>query len=82
MSTACYAYNSELGTGPYGYVPSFAAGVTFCVLFGSSSLAHVVQSVLKRQGWLLVFAIGAIGKIKLLNPQLGHRQLGGTRLIV
>jgi len=46
--------------GVYGYEPSLAAGVAFCILFGFSMLGHTFTSIRHRTWWQLVFAIGAL----------------------
>jgi len=43
----------------YGYVPSLAPGVVFCVLFGISCIGHIIQTSQKHAWWFYVFAIGA-----------------------
>lgn len=66
----CKAYNG-IDTS-YGYVPTKAAGVAFCVLFGLSMLAHFVQFVWTRTWWCSVFAVGCFGNIfslTLVNRQ-------------
>jgi len=47
-------------SGVYGYDPSLAAGVVFCVLFGLSMLAHTFTSFRYRTWWQLVFSVGAL----------------------
>lgn len=44
----------------YGYRPSVAAGVVFCILFGLSMVVHTVQFIWKRTWWCSVFAIGCL----------------------
>ncbi|KAJ5239951.1 hypothetical protein N7468_004570 [Penicillium chermesinum] len=56
---ACAAYVPGIGTS-YGYVPSLGAGITFCVLFGVSMIAHTVQLCWKRTWWCVVFSIGCM----------------------
>ncbi|KAL2222962.1 RTA1 like protein-domain-containing protein [Thermoascus aurantiacus ATCC 26904] len=48
---------------PYGYKPSLAAGIVFCVLFGLSMIAHTVQLVWKRNWWCVVFTIGCLTEV-------------------
>ena len=47
--TTCYAYDPRYGTS-YGYHPSLAAGIIFCVLFGISCLSHIVQAAFLKAG--------------------------------
>jgi len=58
----CHAYIDGFRP-PYGYVPSLAAGVVFCVLFGLSMVLHTVQFIWKRQWWCAVFAIGCLVEV-------------------
>lgn len=70
----CKAYNGTDTS--YGYVPSSAAGVAFCVLFGLSMLAHIVQFCWKRTWWCSVFALGSFGMIR--SPTAINRQIRWT----
>lgn len=56
--------------GPYGYKPSLAAGITFCVLFGLTMLHHTFASVRYRTWWQIVFVIGALSKDPLVVLEL------------
>ena len=56
----CAAYMDDVKTS-YGYVPSKAAGIAFCALFGVSMIAHIVQLTWSRTWWASVFAIGCLG---------------------
>lgn len=47
----------------YGYVPSLAAGIVFCVLFGLSMLVHLYQTIQTRAWWTIVFSIGALTEL-------------------
>ncbi|KAL1302764.1 hypothetical protein AAFC00_003111 [Neodothiora populina] len=47
----------------YGYKPSLAGGIVFCVLFGLSMLVHVGQSIYYRSWWSMVFAVGALTEL-------------------
>lgn len=49
--------------GPYGYIPSYAAGIAFCVVFGLSMLGHTFTSVKYKTWWQFIFAIGALGEL-------------------
>lgn len=60
LEEGCYAYVPGVDTS-YDYVPSKAAGIAFCVLFGLSMLVHIVQFCWKRTWWCSVFAIGCLG---------------------
>lgn len=63
----CKAHVDGIQTS-YGYVPSKAAGIAFCVLFGLSMTAHIVQFCWKRTWVYSVFAIGCLGKQSLQIP--------------
>lgn len=49
--------------GPYGYKPSLAAGITFCVLFGIPLILHTFTSIRSRIWWQTVFAVGALTEV-------------------
>ncbi|THZ35960.1 RTA1-domain-containing protein [Aureobasidium pullulans] len=61
-TTGCEAYNPLQRTA-YGYVPSLAAGIVYCVLFGLSMFFHVFQTIKTRALWNLVFAIGCLTEV-------------------
>ncbi|KAI5249980.1 RTA1-domain-containing protein [Aureobasidium subglaciale] len=61
-STGCMAYDPRQRSA-YGYVPSLAAGIVYCVLFGLSGLAHTFQAIRTRALWNLVFAIGCLTEV-------------------
>lgn len=50
---------------PYGYRPSLAAGVTFCVLFGLVSVGHVWKILRFRTWTAILLAIGALSECSL-----------------
>jgi hypothetical protein len=53
----------------YGYVPTLAAGIAYCTLFGLSMILHTVQMTWKRTWWTSVFSIGCLGTyIVSLSP--------------
>ncbi len=54
--------------GAYGYTPSLAVGIVFCVLFGVSMLRHTFASVRYHIWWQLVFAVGALSKPSFQYP--------------
>ena len=58
-SIGCVPYNPAQRTA-YGYVPSLAAGIVYCVLFGLSMVAHTFQAIRTKALWNLVFAVGAL----------------------
>ena len=60
-TTGCLAWDPEQRNA-YGYRPSFAAGIVYCVLFGLSMIVHCVQAAWTRGWWNLVFAVGALSK--------------------
>lgn len=64
-STGCVPYNPAQRTA-YGYVPSLAAGIVYCVLFGLSMIAHTFQAIKTRALWNLVFAVGCLSMFDLL----------------
>ncbi|KAF9784938.1 RTA1-domain-containing protein, partial [Thelephora terrestris] len=48
---------------PFNYVPSFAAGIVFVVLFGLLTTIHLGQALRSRMWWLLpTVVIGGIGE--------------------
>ncbi|KAH7240417.1 RTA1 like protein-domain-containing protein [Fusarium solani] len=47
----------------YGYVPTFGAGIAFCVLFLLSTFAHVFQFARARRWTSLTFALGAMTEL-------------------
>ncbi|KAJ5770597.1 uncharacterized protein N7511_002648 [Penicillium nucicola] len=59
INQGCTALKSDLDPS-YGYVPTKAAGIAFCVLFGLSMVAHTFQFCWKRTWWCSVFAIGCL----------------------
>ncbi|KZF22887.1 RTA1-domain-containing protein [Xylona heveae TC161] len=62
LTEACHAYVP--GYDPsYGYIPSMAAGITFCVLFGLSMFIHTGQAIWTKRWWCLVFALGALTEV-------------------
>ncbi|KAK8189381.1 putative RTA1 domain protein [Phyllosticta capitalensis] len=44
----------------YNYQPSLAAAVIFIVLFGASTIAHVIQLTMKKTWYFIPFVIGGI----------------------
>ncbi|RAK96468.1 RTA1 domain-containing protein [Aspergillus ibericus CBS 121593] len=58
----CKAYQSSVSTS-YGYIPSEAAGIAFCVLFGLSMMVHVIQFCWKRTWWCSLFSIGCMVEV-------------------
>ncbi|KAL8868941.1 MAG: hypothetical protein Q9174_004649 [Haloplaca sp. 1 TL-2023] len=47
----------------YGYTPSLAAGIVFVILFGTTTTAHIAQTIISRRWWLLVFVLGGLGEL-------------------
>ncbi|KAJ5485554.1 lipid transporter atnI [Penicillium diatomitis] len=45
------------------YVPSFAAAVLFCVLFGMSTLLHCVQSLIYKRTYMWVLIMGGAWEV-------------------
>ena len=67
----------------YGYQPSLAAGIVFCVLFGTSMVAHTAQSFWSRKWWCLLFAIGCLSMSQGETFDRGHTltyRSGGFRM--
>jgi hypothetical protein len=58
----------------YGYRPSLAAGITFCVLFAIALAGHVVQSFRFRRWTSILLAIGALS---MPHPDQNHNPLKG-----
>lgn len=67
LKTGCHAPVDGINTS-YGYVPSLAAGIVFCILFGLSMIMHSVQAVWKRTWWGFVFSVGCIS----MSPFIIH----------
>lgn len=61
LSLTCHALIPGIDP-PYGYQPSLAAGIVFCVLFGLSMLVHTVQALWKRNWWCFTFVVGCISE--------------------
>jgi hypothetical protein len=76
-TATCVAYNSQISTA-YGYRPSEAAGITFCVLFALSLIIHSAQATWKRQWWAYVFAVGALGELDPPQPLTDLTIYSGT----
>lgn len=60
LRKGCHAYIAGTHTS-YGYIPSTAAGIVFCILFGLSTIMHLVQLGRSRIWWCSVFVIGGLG---------------------
>jgi len=58
----CAPWDPVLGN-QYGYKPSLAAGIAFCVLFTVTMTVHVAQAWYKKRWWCLLFAIGALTEL-------------------
>lgn len=59
----CHAKVPGIATS-YGYIPTLAVGIAYCVLFGVSMLLHTAQMCWKRTWWTSVFSVGCMGKQK------------------
>ncbi|KAF5568426.1 RSB1 [Fusarium phyllophilum] len=59
LRKGCHAYITGTHTS-YGYVPSTAAGIVFCILFGLSTIIHLIQLGRSRIWWCSVFVIGGL----------------------
>ncbi|PSR85679.1 RTA1 like protein-domain-containing protein [Coniella lustricola] len=62
QSATCYAYTPLLDPS-YGYVPSLAAGIVFCILFAISLFYHTFQSVRLRATISILLALGALTEL-------------------
>ncbi|EAW09655.1 RTA1 domain-containing protein [Aspergillus clavatus NRRL 1] len=62
LKNSCHPLIDGVGTA-YGYQPSMAAGIVFCVLFGLSMIVHTVQFAWKRTWWCCVFSIGCLTEV-------------------
>ncbi|KAG4263681.1 hypothetical protein FPRO04_11342 [Fusarium proliferatum] len=62
LRKGCHAYIAGTHTS-YGYVPSTAAGIVFCILFGLSTIIHLIQLGRSRTWWCSVFVIGGLVEI-------------------
>ncbi|RBR15527.1 hypothetical protein FVER53590_25993 [Fusarium verticillioides] len=62
LRNGCHTYMSGTPTS-YGYVPSTAAGVVFCILFGLSTIMHIIQLGRSRIWWCSVFVMGGLVEI-------------------
>lgn len=74
LSVGCHAYREGFHSS-YDYIPSKGAGIAFCLLFGATMIAHIVQFSWKRTWWCCVFAIGSAG------TNLAHILLNSGSLI-
>jgi hypothetical protein len=76
IQDGCYPFDISLyGQTPYGYVPSTAAGIVFCALFGLSMTIHIFLTAWSRLWWTSVFAIGALSKISQWTTMLDSPNL-------
>ncbi|KAI1044169.1 hypothetical protein LB505_007467 [Fusarium chuoi] len=62
LRKGCHAYIAGTHTS-YGYIPSTAAGIVFCILFGLSTIMHLVQLGRSRIWWCSVFVIGGLAPV-------------------
>ncbi|CVL00272.1 hypothetical protein FPRO06_06214 [Fusarium proliferatum] len=62
LREGCHAYITGTRTS-YGYVPSTAAGIVFCILFSLSTIIHLIQFGRSRIWWCGVFVIGGLVEI-------------------
>ncbi|EXL99292.1 RTA1 like protein-domain-containing protein [Fusarium oxysporum II5] len=62
LRKGCHALITGIHTS-YGYVPSTSAGIVFCILFGLSTLIHIVQLGRSKLWWCVVFIIGGLVEI-------------------
>lgn len=59
LKKGCHAYISSINPN-YGYVPSLAGGIVFCVLFGACFFYHFFQSCRIRAATSILLALGAL----------------------
>ncbi|KAF5967122.1 RSB1-like integral membrane transporter [Fusarium bulbicola] len=62
LRKGCHALITGVHTS-YGYVPSTAAGIVFCVLFGLSTIVHIIQLGRSKIWWCSVFVVGGLVEI-------------------
>ncbi|KAF5646365.1 RSB1 [Fusarium sp. NRRL 52700] len=62
LRKGCHALITGVHTS-YGYVPSKAAGIVFCALFGLTTIVHIIQLGRSRIWWCAVFVIGGLVEI-------------------
>ncbi|TVY84947.1 Uncharacterized protein LSUE1_G002740 [Lachnellula suecica] len=55
----------------YGYRPSLAAGIVFCLLFGIALFGHCIQAIRLRRWTSILLAIGVLTKSKLAAELIG-----------
>jgi hypothetical protein len=54
----------EIGDGPYGYTPTLWITIVFIILFSTSALIHLVQSIKYRMWWLIpTMFLGCMGEV-------------------
>lgn len=61
IKKGCHAYQPDIRTS-YGYVPSLAAGIVFCILFAVPLFYHTFQSIRLRATVSILLALGALSK--------------------
>ena len=76
LSVGCHAFRDGFKTS-YDYIPSKAAGIAFCILFGLTMVGHIVQLSWKRMWWCSVFAIGSAG-MNLFFPPYYYQPLDSS----
>lgn len=74
----CVAEVEGVGS-PYGYFPSFAAGIAFCVVFGISMLAHTFTSIRYKTWWQFIFVVGALGESSSTPKASSHTDINANR---
>ncbi|KAF5554657.1 RSB1 [Fusarium mexicanum] len=62
LRKGCHALITGVHTS-YGYVPSTAAGIVFCILFGLSTVIHIIQLGRSKVWWCSVFVVGGLVEI-------------------
>ncbi|KAF5243201.1 hypothetical protein FANTH_8300 [Fusarium anthophilum] len=62
LRKGCHALITGVHTS-YGYVPSTAAGIVFCILFGLSTIIHIIQLGRSKIWWCSVFVVGGLVEI-------------------
>ncbi|EXM13299.1 RTA-like protein [Fusarium oxysporum f. sp. vasinfectum] len=62
LRKGCHALITGIHTS-YGYVPSTSAGIVFCILFGLSTIIHIIQLGRSKIWWCSVFVVGGLVEI-------------------
>lgn len=69
QAATCWAYTPDI-TPSYSYVPSLAAGIVFCIVFGVPFFYHTFQSIRLRAATAILLALGALSGFLSRVPRL------------